>query len=66
MGTKARLRLPWADSQLPGDLTGCASSWREKGAGCCNFPGWRPVGAAVHLLEWREGKVFNLVFLPCV
>lgn len=36
-----------ADSQLPGELTGCASSWRDRGADCCNFPGWRLAGTAV-------------------
>lgn len=36
-GTQARLRLPWADSQLPGELTGCASSWRDRGLAAAAF-----------------------------
>lgn len=62
--TGARLRLPWADSQLAGELTGCASSWRDRGlAAAALLDGGL---LELHLPEWREGKVFNLVFLPCV
>lgn len=63
------VHLCCTDSQLPGELTACASFLKGKEAGCCRVPAWRhccDCSSLKNLPQWREGKVFNLVFLPCV